>query len=46
MCYVGEFAVEDKAKPGQISKLVAGDVLHVDEGSQLNWSSPTKGKGG
>ena len=42
---LGEFHLEDKSKPGQIFKLVAGDVLHMDEGSDIIWASPTGGKG-
>jgi len=41
----GEFHLEDKSKPGQIFKLIAGDVLHIDEGSDILWASPTGGKG-
>ena len=41
---LGEFHVEDKFKPGKTSKLVAGDVLNIDEASYITWTSPTKGK--
>ena len=44
MQYIGEFNVEDKSKPGQISKLVTGDVLNIDEASYVTWTSPNKGK--
>ena len=43
--YIGEFLVKEKSKPDQITKLVAGDVLHVDEASYLTWTSPNRGKG-
>ena len=43
--YIGEFNLEDKSKPDQIFKLVAGDVLHVDEATDVIWTSPTGGKG-
>ena len=35
--------MEDKSKPDQITKLVAGDVIHIDEASYINWSSPNGG---
>jgi len=40
----GEFHLEDKSKPGQITKLAAGDVIHIDEDSYMTWTSPNKGK--
>ena len=42
--YIGEFHLEEKSKP-EITKLVAGDVLHIDEASYITWTSPNKGKG-
>jgi len=39
----GEFHLEEKSKP-EITKLVAGDVLHIDEDSYIHWASPNKGK--
>jgi len=38
----GELHVVDQSKPGEVSKLVAGDVLHIAEGSYNTWSSPSK----
>lgn len=43
--HIGEFLVEEKSKPDQITKLVAGDVLNIDEASYSTWTSPTRGKG-
>jgi uncharacterized cupin superfamily protein len=45
MEYIGELHVEDESKPGEVSKLVAGDVLHINEGSYNTWSSPDKTRG-
>ena len=42
---LGEFFIEEKFKPDQITKLVAGDVFHMDEASYLTWTSPNGGKG-
>jgi len=39
----GEFHLEEKSKP-EITKLVAGDVIHIDEDSYITWASPNKGK--
>ena len=44
MQYIGEFQVEDKSKPDRIMKLVAGDVLNIDEASDFTWASPNRGK--
>jgi len=41
----GEIDAEDLAKPGEIVKLKAGDIIHVDKGSTVRWSSPTRAKG-
>jgi len=38
----GELHVTDKSKPGEVTKLVAGDVIHTDKGSHLTFSSPNK----
>ncbi|EDR05241.1 uncharacterized protein LACBIDRAFT_303541 [Laccaria bicolor S238N-H82] len=40
----GEISVEDAAKPGDISVLEPGDVIRVDKGTTITWSSPTSGK--
>lgn len=45
LTHIGEFHVEDQSVPGEIVKIVAGDVLHIDEGSLIKWSSPSTGKG-
>jgi hypothetical protein len=42
---IGEFDLEDQSKPGEIIKLAAGDVIHVDHESLITWGSPNKGKG-
>jgi hypothetical protein len=42
--YIGEFHLDEKSKP-EITKLVAGDVIHIDEDSYITWTSPSKGKG-
>lgn len=41
----GELSVEDGAKPGDISALEPGDVVRIDKGTTVTWSSPTSGKG-
>ena len=40
---IGEVHLNEKSKP-EVTKLVAGDVLHIDEGSYITWSSPSKGR--
>ena len=42
--YIGELHVTDESKPGEITKLFAGDVIHVDYGSRNIFSSPNKAK--
>ena len=42
--YIGEGQVDDESKPGEVTKLVAGDVIHVDHGSRVTLSSPNKAK--
>jgi hypothetical protein len=39
----GEFQLDEKST-GKITKLVTGDVLHIDQESYITWSSPSKGK--
>ena len=41
--YIGELHAKDKSKP-EVTKLVAGDVIHVDRGSHLVLSTPNKAK--
>lgn len=45
MPYIGEFNVEEQSKPGQITHLVVGDVIHIDEDSFVTWTSPVRGRG-
>jgi hypothetical protein len=42
--YIGEVHVTDESKPGEITKLVAGDVIHVDHDSRNTFGSPDKAK--
>ena len=37
--YIGQIQVEDASKPGEITKLVAGDVLHIEQGSRNTFTS-------
>jgi hypothetical protein len=41
----GEVHLEDHAKPGEIHKLKAGDVVHVVEGTSVSWGSPNNARG-
>ena len=43
--YIGEIHFEDKSKPGEITKLVAGDVLHIDQGMSYIITTPKYAKG-
>jgi len=36
----GELHVEDASKPGEVIKLVAGDVIHVEYGSRNTFTCP------
>ena len=38
--YIGQLHVTDASKPGEVTKLVAGDVLHIEPGSHLTLTSP------
>jgi len=40
----GELHIKDKSKPDEVTKLVAGDVIHIDEGSHCIFTSPNKAK--
>ena len=42
--YIGEVHVTDESKPGEVTKLFAGDVIHVEYGSRNILSSPNKAK--
>ena len=42
--YIGELHVKDESH-SESTKLVAGDVLHVDHGSHNIFSTPTNAKG-
>lgn len=42
--YAGEVQVEDTAKPGQVNKLSAGDVIRIDKATATTWSSASQGK--
>ena len=37
--YIGQVQVEDASKPGEVTKLVAGDVLHIEQGSRNTFTS-------
>jgi len=40
----GELHFKDNSKPDEVAKLVAGDVIHIDDGSYNTLSSPNKAK--
>jgi len=40
----GELHVKDKSKPDKVTKLFAGDVLHIDNGSNIIYTTPNKAK--
>ncbi|EDR05242.1 uncharacterized protein LACBIDRAFT_303543 [Laccaria bicolor S238N-H82] len=40
----GELSLEDAAKPGDISILEPGNVIRIDKGTTITWSSRTSGK--
>ena len=42
---IGEVHVKDDSKPDEATKLVAGDVLHIDHGSHNTATTPNKAKG-
>lgn len=42
---IGEIWLEDESKPGEVIKAKAGDVLRIEKGTTVKFSSPTKGKG-
>jgi ethanolamine utilization protein EutQ (cupin superfamily) len=37
--------LEDVAKPGEFIVLKAGDITHIDKGTKIECSTPTKCKG-
>ena len=41
---IGEVHVKDESKPEEVSKLVTGDVIHIESGSHNNFSTPNKAK--
>ena len=43
--YIGVLHIKEKSKPDEVTKLVAGDVIHIDRGSHLVLSTPNKAKG-
>ena len=42
--YIGELHIKDESKPDEVTKVVAGDVIHIDQGSNSIFSSPNKAK--
>ncbi|KAF8606429.1 hypothetical protein BDV93DRAFT_542685 [Ceratobasidium sp. AG-I] len=40
----GEIWLEDASTPGQVIKAKAGDVLRIEKGTTVKFTSPTKGK--
>ena len=42
--HIGDGQVEDESKPGEVTKLFAGDVIHVDHGSRVTFSTQNKAK--
>jgi len=40
----GEVHFQDNSNPDEITKLAAGDVLHVDQGSHNTFTTPDKAK--
>ncbi|CAE6476249.1 unnamed protein product [Rhizoctonia solani] len=40
----GEIHLEDAAKPGEVIKAKAGDVLRIEKGTTVKFTSPTQGK--
>ena len=42
---IGEVHFTDDSKPDEVTKLVAGDVLHVDQGTHNTLTTPSKAKG-
>jgi hypothetical protein len=41
----GHFGVEDRDKPGEIKKLLPGEIAHVKQGTVVTWTSESSGKG-
>ena len=42
--YIGEAHFKEDSKPDEIVKLFAGDVIHIEEGSNYTFTSPTGAK--
>ena len=42
--YLGELHIKDESTT-EVTKLVAGDVIHIDQGSHNVFTSPNKAKG-
>ena len=42
--YIGELHAVDKSTPDKVTKLVTGDVIHVDHDSYITYTSPNKAK--
>ena len=42
--YIGELHINDESMPDKVTKLVAGDVIHIDHDSRITFSSPNKAK--
>ena len=42
--YVGEVHFTDDSKPDEVTKLVTGDVIHIDEGTHNTFTTPDKAK--
>ena len=41
---IGDFTLEDTAKPGEIRKVKKGDISYVSKGSTVKWGSESGGK--
>ena len=42
---IGEVHLKDDSKPDEVIKLVAGDVLHIENGTHNTFTTPNKAKG-
>jgi len=40
----GEVHFTDDSKPGEVTKVIAGDVIHIEQDSHITFSSPNKAK--
>ena len=41
---IGEIHFTDDSKPDEVTKLVTGDVIHIEPDSHITFSSPSKAK--